>query len=219
MKVFDRDQAQEIAGYSSLRRTNERLLELVRSGLLRPIRFGSGEPAAYTLPGLALQQRGDIPTTLFLRHRLAVNSIYLGAKYRALPESARLVRWVYFEQTLSKTVPLIPDGYLEIESPSSVYPIFLEVDLGTEPLSTWHKKTQLYLNLAISGEFTKLFNHEYFRVLVVAHSERRLANIRSTIADSTSKIFWCSSFESINRDGMWSQVWLRPAGHQRLSLL
>jgi hypothetical protein len=56
-------------------------------------------------------------------------------------------------------------------------------------------------------------------VLVVASSEKRLTNIRTTVAKSTDKIFWFTTFENIHRDGFWSPVWLRPTGGQRLSLL
>jgi hypothetical protein len=75
------------------------------------------------------------------------------------------------------------------------------------------------LQLAVSGEFPKRFRHPQFRVLVIANTERRLANIRSTVAKSTDKIFWFTTFESLNREGFWSPVWLRPAGDQRHSLI
>ena len=97
--------------------------------------------------------------------------------------------------------------------------MFLEVDLGTEALSVWEKKTARYLQLALSGEFQKRFRQPQFRVLVVTASERRLGNIRATVAKSTDKIFWFTTFENINRDGFWSPVWLRPTGNQRQSLL
>jgi hypothetical protein len=97
--------------------------------------------------------------------------------------------------------------------------MFLEVDLGTEALSVWRQKTASYLQLAVSGEFVKRFRQPQFRVLAVANSERRLANIRATIAKSTDKIFWFTTFDVINRDGFWSPGWLRPSGDQRYSLL
>ncbi len=97
--------------------------------------------------------------------------------------------------------------------------MFLEVDLGTEALSVWQQKTATYLQLAVSGEFLKRFRQSQFRVLVVANSDRRLANIRSLVAKSTDKVFWFATLESINRDGFWSPVWLRPTGEQRQSLL
>ncbi len=73
--------------------------------------------------------------------------------------------------------------------------MFLEVDLGTEALKVWQQKTASYLQLALSGEFLKKFRQPQFRVLVVANSERRLANIRGAISKSTDKIFWFTTFE------------------------
>jgi hypothetical protein len=219
MRVIDRDQAKVVAGFQSTRRVNDRLLRLTRAGLLKQIPLGSGEQVAYALAGKSPQPSSAIPAVLFVRHQLAINSIYLLAKYRTLPAGVRLLRWMRFDQPLSKTLPLIPDGYFEIESGAQTRPMFLEVDLGTEALPVWQKKTQLFLQLALSGEFTKIFAQSQFRVLVVANTERRMQNIRATVARSTDKIFWFASQEIIQREGVWSPVWLRPQGDQRQSLL
>jgi hypothetical protein len=218
MRVIDRDQAKVVAGFQSTRRVNDRLLRLTRAGLLKRIPLGSSEQIAYALTGTTPQPSGAIPAVLFVRHQLAINAVYLLAKYRTLPVGVRLVRWMRFDQPLSKTLPLIPDGYFEIESAAQVRPMFLEVDLGTEALPIWQKKTQLYLQLALSGEFTKIFAQSQFRVLVVANTERRVQNIRTAVAKSTDKIFWFASQEAIERDGLWSQMWFRPQGNQRQSL-
>jgi hypothetical protein len=39
------------------------------------------------------------------------------------------------------------------------------------------------------------------------------------IAKSTDKIFWFTTLENIHRDGVWSPVWLRPEGDQRVPLV
>jgi hypothetical protein len=219
MRIIDRDQAKVVAGFHSTRRVNDRLLALTRAGLLKRISLGSSEQTAYALAGTSLQPTNTIPAVLFVRHQLTINAMYLTAKYRALPMGTRLLRWMRFDQPLSKTLPLIPDGYFEIESNGTVRSMFLEVDLGTEALPVWQKKAQLYLHLALSGEFTKIFAQPQFRVLVVANTERRMQNIRATVAKSTDKIFWFAPQETIQREGLWSPVWLRPLGDQRQSLL
>src|SRR5206468_12013041 len=131
----------------------------------------------------------------------------------------RLKGWRAFREPLSASAPIAPDGYFEIESAESIHPMFLEVDRGTEGQRIWKNKTEHYLRLAISGEFAKRFGHERFRVVVVANSKRRVDSIRASIAKQTTKIFWFTTFESINRDGFWSSAWVRPAGDQRRSLL
>jgi hypothetical protein len=219
MRVIDRDQAKVVAGFQSTRRVNDRLLTLSRGGFLKRIPLGSSEQIAYALAGTPPQPSAAIPMVLFVRHQLAVNVVYLLAKYSELPVGVRLLRWVRFDQPLSKTLPLIPDGYFEIESAAQTRPMFLEMDLGTEALPVWQKKTQLYLQLALSGEFTKIFAQSQFRVLVVANTERRMQNIRAAVLKSTDKIFWFTSQETIQRDGLWSPIWLRPQGDQHQSLL
>ncbi len=97
--------------------------------------------------------------------------------------------------------------------------MFCEVDRGTESQKIWTKKVELYLRLATSGEFQRLFSNQRFRVLVVADSERRLLQIRQTVARQTVKIFWFSTLKTINRDGLFAAHWLRPAGDSRVSLL
>ena len=114
---------------------------------------------------------------------------------------------------------MTPDGYFELATANGVRAIFLEVDLGTEALAVWQGKTAYYLQLAISGEFQKRFRQQQFRVLVVTNSVKRLQNIRAVVAKITDKLFWFATFESINREGLWSPVWLRPTGDQRHSLL
>ena len=155
-----------------------------------------------------------------MEHQTSINSIYLALKYSAAPRTnARLRGWATFRQSISESIKLTPDAYFELETGGSIRAAFLEVDLGTEALKVWQQKTAYYLQLAVAGEFARRFRHPQFRVLVVVNSEKRLANIRSVIAKSTDKIFWFTTLETINRDGIWSPTWLRPTGDQRQSLL
>jgi hypothetical protein len=234
MRVVDREQAQLLMGFPSIRRANRRLLILTRAGLLRRIFIADpplGQKALYTLspdggaligarmPGLSLRQ-SRFGTSPFLLHRLAINEFYLDLKYRRLPvPGMELLRWISFREPLTQAIPLIPDGYFEVASGGVTRPMFLEADLGTEALGVWQKKTQLYLQLALSETFTQLFRQPQFRVLVVATTDRRQRNIRSAIAKATDKIFWISTFDRIKQHGFWSTVWLRPSGDRLLPLL
>jgi hypothetical protein len=103
--------------------------------------------------------------------------------------------------------------------PQQIRAAFLEVDLGTEALKIWTAKVRAYIQLAVGGEFERLFQHRQFRVLVVASSERRMKNIRSVVSTATDKMFWLTTFDFINREGFWSAVWLRPRVEQFQSLL
>ena len=226
MKVINREQAELVAGFHSTTRANTRLLSLVRAGLLKRVPTG-GREAIYSPANHAASSHEKHPArrafesgVLFVNHQIAINNVYLTVKYRIAPGAGiRLVRWLTFADTLSKAIPLIPDAYFEIEAASRIIPMFLEVDLGSESVIVWQKKIQLYLQLAVSGEFATLFQQPQFRVLVVTTSLQRLHNIQVAVAKLTTKIFWMTTFQEINHDRFWSPIWHRPIGEQKLSLL
>jgi hypothetical protein len=235
MRIIDRETAKVVAGFRSTRRANARLLQLARAGLLRRYFVGSiahGRKAVYTLSakgselvnsdlgGISRASSRLVVSDAFTAHQTGINQIYVALKYRISPAlHVKLHSWHVFRQQISEAIKLTPDGYVELNAGGSIRPMFLEVDLGTEALSVWKQKASYYLQLAVSGEFQRKFREPQFRVLVVASSERRIKNIRSVVAASTDKIFWFSTFENIDRDGIWSPVWLRPTGDQRHSLL
>ena len=235
MRIIDRETAKLVAGFGSTTRANTRLLQLTQGGVLQRFFVGtlsSGRKAVYTLSPKGAEiiqaefqgiQRGLGRLVLgdrFVEHQSAVNGVYVTLKYRSNPyPDLQLLRWLSFRRELSQAIKLKPDGYFEVQTADSVRAMFLEIDLGTEALSVWQKKTAYYLQFAVSGEFQQRFRRTQFRVLVVACSGRRLANIRATVSKSTDKIFWFTTIDTINRDGFWSPIWLRPTGDQRHSLL
>ena len=231
-RLVDREQFMKFANFKSQTRANVRLLKLTANGFLRRYFLGTlkgGSKALYTLSSKGalaaeVQNRPVIrPKEMllvgdpFVNHQLAINDVHIAARF-ASSETSNAVRFRSFPEPLTKAIPLIPDGYFEFETPLGVRAAVLEVDCGTETLKVWAKKTSLYLQLAISGTFKRLFQQEQFRVLVAVSSERRLQSIRKTIAKQTPKLFWLSTVEQIKREGFWSPVWLRPTGDQKLSL-
>lgn len=235
MRIIDREMTKLVAGFGSTTQVNTRLLELTRDGLLKRFFIGSiasGRKAIYTLTpkgaelvkakfaGIQRPAGRLVVGDRFVEHQTGINEVYLALKYRALPRlDLRLARWLTFRHSISETTKLIPDAYLELQSGTNLRAMFLEVDLGTEALSEWQKKTSYYLQLAVTGEFSNRFRQPQFRVLVVASSDKRLTNIRATVAKSTDKVFWFTTFDTINRDGFWSPIWLRPTGDQHHSLI
>ena len=232
-RLVDREQAMKFAGFHSQTRANVRLLKLTSNGFLRRYFLGTlkgGSKALYTLSakGALVAEVENHPVIRpkesllvgdpFVNHQLSINEVHVAARL-ASAENVKFVRWLSFHHPLTGAIALVPDGYFEIETPSGVHAAFIEVDCGTESLKVWTKKTGLYLQLAISGTFKKLFHHEQFRVLVLATADRRLSSIRKTVRQQTPKIFWFSTLEQIKREGFCSAVWLRPTGDQRLSLL
>jgi hypothetical protein len=234
-KVIDREQAKKIARFNSTTRANDRLLKLTRAGFLRRFFLGTragGTKAIYSLSvkgaqvvqieGRLIKRKNNslLVGDLFVEHQLAVNSVWIEAKFTAVPvPDVQFVRWLAFPAALSKSTPLMPDGYFELKSTSGMYCLFCEVDRGTESLKVWSRKISLYLQLAATGEFQVLFKQSRFRVLVAVSSERRLNILRRTVALHTDKIFWFATLEEINKRGLFAPIWKRPVGEQKVPLL
>jgi hypothetical protein len=227
MRVVDREDAREVAGFYSRTRANTRLLSLVHAGLLVKKAAGTARGGHKYL--YALSRRGaqliDVPyraplwsphTTLAwsptIEHQLAIIRLYLAVKQPRVALRAQLVRWATFVQPISKTIRLIPDAYVELETRDGSRVLFLEVDRGTESLKVWQRKIAAYLTLATSGEFVRRFHQSTFRVAVIAPSVRRLQSIRACVVRQTDKLFWFASPGGHPRDWLWNRTWLRPRG-------
>jgi len=235
MRIIDSAMTKVVAGFGSTTQVSLRLLELTRAGFLRRFfvgTIGSGRKAIYTLApkgaaavnaqlgGIVRPEGRVVAGDRFVDHQSVINEVYLAAKFPRLPNPpAQFRRWHTFRQSISEAIKLTPDGYIEIASGQGIRAMFLEVDLGTEALPIWQQKVAHYLQLAVSGEFTQRFHQPQFRALVVATSDRRLNNIRRVVSKATDKIFWFATIDNINREGIWSSVWLRPSGEDRHSLL
>lgn len=234
-RVLDGEQVRIVAGFASVRRANRRLLKLVRTGLLRRWFVGTERGGVRALYGLSpagahhicegaaglihWKQDALITTSQFLAHQQAVNTVFIQARFQTLPMGVHCTQWLNFKAPISASVPLIPDGYFEIAEGDSVYPMFLEADLGTEPSKVWTRKVERYLKLATSGEYERRFGQKRFRVLALLPSERRLQTVRKTVARRTAKLFWFGTLDDLRREGLWQKIWLRPGGQEKVRLL
>ena len=233
-RVIDREIAKEIAGFASTTRANSRLLKLYRAGFLKRFFVGTeagGRKSLYSLSKKGaeeiqvqvrlIQRKSDslLIGDQFVEHQQDINAIWVQVKFRPIPLlDVQFARFLTFPSPLSKQTPLIPDGYFELNTPSGLACLFCEVDRGTETLKIWAKKISLYLDLAMTGEFQVLFKQSRFRVLVVAHSERRLNILRHAALRHTNKIFWFSTLKQIKREGLFAPIWQRPEGVVMLPL-
>jgi len=233
MRVVDRDQAKAAAGFGSITRVNARLLTLTRAGLLRRFFLGTSgakQKALYTLSAAGgqligaahrgLQRRKDESSMggAFVQHQLALNDIYCTLKFQPIPLArASFVRWLTWDVPLAPS--LLPDGYLELQTPTGVLAAFVEVDLGTERTAIWVEKVRKYLELARTGDYERRFGQSRFRVLVLANSERRMQSIRKSVAALTEIIFWFSTLNLVRAGGFFRSVWLRPKGDEPLPLI
>ncbi len=230
-KLLDREQIQLLLDFKSVTRVNDRLLRLHAAGLLhryflgtraggRKAIYGLSKRGANTIGHAAfwkLQRAEDelLVGEAFVEHQLAVNWCWVSGK---CTPNANLIRFVRFNEPVAKAIPLIPDGYAELNPTGELQPVFLEVDLGTETSRVWDRKVELYLRLATSGEFQQVFSQQRFKVAVVCTSQRRLEILRRVIHKHTPKLFYFSLLATIKRDGLLAPHWLRPEGNARQSL-
>ncbi|HEV2174427.1 MAG TPA: replication-relaxation family protein, partial [Nitrospira sp.] len=214
------------AGFTSTTRANARLLALVRERFLRRFFRGTaagGRAALYMLSprgaayvqvperGLRRSSREMLATDFFVEHQLIVNRLYCSLKFKPIPvPGVSFAEWKTFERPISQELGLIPDGYVELSTPTRPLAAFFEADRGHESKRIWNDKANRYLQLALSGEYQRRFGKSQFRVLVIAHSEGRLRSIRSVIAPLTEKLFWFTSLPDIHTHGFFGPVWLRP---------
>jgi hypothetical protein len=215
--VVDREQAKVLGPFTSTSRANARLLALTRAGLLRRAFLPAGaigRKAIYSLP----QTGGRRLIEGRIAHQLALNRVYLWLAGQP-PALGQLTLWRACTKPIGG-LRLIPDAYTELGGPTGERLLaFVEADCGTEALSVWKRKAEQYVALASSGRFEAEFGQARFRVLVVAPSVRRARTISSAIAEITTKLFWISSFESINCVDVSAPVWLRPEGGAPVPLI
>jgi len=227
-RLLDREQIQQLLSFGSVTRANDRLSRLHTAGLLYRYFIGtiaSGRKALYAVSPrgaasigremvwkLHRAQNELLVGEAGIAHQLAVNWCWISIKRGLNPNQVRFVR---FNEPISRALALAPDGYAELPASEGVQPIFLEVDLTTETSRVWARKVELYLKLATSGEFQGIFCQQRFKVAVVCTSERRLQSLRRTVRKQTTKLFYFSLLETTKRDGFAAPHWLRPEGDAR----
>lgn len=234
LRVVDREQAKIVAGFGSTTRVNARLLLLTRAGLLR--RFFTATSIGGAKALYALTAKGarllDVPLRgprrrkdellvagYFVHHQLMINEIYCTVKYQPIqPDGIRFERWHTFFAPIAHELRLIPDGYMEFDTPAGRVAAFLEVDLGAEHGPVWKEKTENYLQLALREEQGAERILRPFRVLVITNSERRLHSVRAVVSGKTDKIFWFADFNAIRNQSFWAPIWLRPSDNMKRAL-
>ncbi len=227
MRVADREQLKIAAGFNSTTRVNTRLLALARAGLLRRFFLGSGggRKALYSLAPKGAQminvpcrgprrpKNATLVADFFIEHQLRVNDLYCSLKFGANPGSGvRFVNWLAFHEPLVPNIRLIPDGYVEFGTAEGIETAFIEVDLGHEGLAVWKEKARNYVQLALTGSYTRLFRQPRFRVLVLLNSERRMHSVRGAVREVTEKLFWFATLDAAKGEKFFTPAWLRPAG-------
>jgi hypothetical protein len=232
-RIVDREQAKVIGGFHSTTRVNARLLALTKAELLRRFFLGVREGsrrAVYSLSpkgaaligaaphGLRRPKDALLVADFVVVHQLAINDVYVAFRAAGALLDIQLARWISFYEPIAPNLFLIPDAYCELDANGFMMAAFLEADLGHERLKIWTAKVKHYVQFALSGEYSRTFGRDQFRVLVVANSDKRLLSLRNTVASSTQKIFWFATFDAIQSQGPFAPIWIRPHGDEPQSL-
>lgn len=235
LRVIDREAAKIIAPFGSTTRANTRLQALTAHGLM--VRHAVGTVAGGHKYLYALSARGarviEVPHRAVpwnpytglagssgLEHQLRLNALYLQLMHRPSPiRDVRVQTWRTFVRPLADITQLIPDAYIEMDTPIGTRTFFVELDRGTESRRTWRSKAERYLRYALSGAFQATGGVSQFGVLVIAPSARRVHSLRPTVARVTTKLFWFATFEALDADTLWTRIWWRPTGDERHALI
>lgn len=117
---------------------------------------------------------------------------------------------------------LIPDGVYTIQRNNKALLYFLEIDLGTEPLTgrgyTLDHKLQRYAQFFDSGcyqtDLRWLGNFRGFRLTVVLNSDVRLAHLQSLIAAAEHDFVLLSTMGILSEHSVAQHIWANCFGHQ-----
>jgi hypothetical protein len=154
---------------------------------------------------------------LFLNHRLQLNETRLSfaLAINANPDM-RLELW-RTEPELSGS-PLIPDAYCRYSFQGKVFSFFFELDRSTESHRRFKAKIHEYLNYGLTGSYQREYGFKFFRVLIAAPSDARLANLQKLIAGITNKMFWLAATSEIRPETLFGPIWQRPGKDGRFAL-
>lgn len=167
---------------------------------------------------------------LFLEHTLAVSEfrVCLDVALKGKREELLFyqrgdrshLRRISAEGTRKKYFVVAPDAFFGIQSGRGKHIFFLEADMGTETLSRFSEKVVAYKRYWKSRMYTEEYGFNHFRVLTVAESERRLANlIQATGKAGGRQMFLFTTFEAIQQRSPLGRIWLSPFEDLPTSLL
>ena len=113
-----------------------------------------------------------------------------------------------------------PDAFLGIQTGRGKCIFFLEVDMGTETLTRFAEKIVAYKRYWKSRQYTEEYGFNHFRVLTVAESERRLANLRRATGNAGGqRMFLFTTFRALQSNSPLGCIWLSPLSDSPISLL
>lgn len=235
-KLLSRSQIQRLLGFGATTRVNFRLQKLFHNGYLRryflPMLKGSSQ-AIYTLdtagvPVAAERLGKDVkdfwrPKTLhpfFLAHQLAVNDVRIAFDLAARTnDDHQLLQYLTEEEAYDRFFfgshwrSLTPDAFLRYRVGRQVLSAFVEVDRATMPNRRFKEKVERYFAYDVSGRYAERYRGQRFRVLIVAPSPTRLANLKQVATQVAQRHCWFTTLPQIQKQGALAPIW-RAVGRE-----
>lgn len=212
-RLLRRDQIERLF-FTQTSSCNQRLMRLYQHGYLerifKPVSFGSSQ-AVYALDKngadsvakelgidrtkINWKRKNNKVEMLFLEHTLAISEFYtnLILSLRKRPD-IELLFWKRESKELNDRVPdpegrrkyltVSPDAFFGIQTPPGKSYFFLEVDMGTMPLTRFKTKIIAYRQYWKTGKYTERYRFRSFRMITVANTERRLENLQKVTREA-----------------------------------
>ena len=131
-----------------------------------------------------------------------------------------LVRRVSDPVGKKKYLVVAPDAFFGVQAEKGKYIFFVEVDLGTESLKRFQEKVIAYKQYWKSKKFKEEYGFNHFRVLTVAESETRLANLINATGKVGGKyMFVFTTFAGLHNVGIFEPIWLAPVSREGIKII
>ncbi|MCD4653579.1 replication-relaxation family protein [bacterium] len=114
-------------------------------------------------------------------------------------------------------VPLVPDGFVGINTPQGRMQAFVEIDRGTIGHKKFLLKQRGYFKWWQEGRYIEKYGERNFRILIVTTNPRRMANLIKTTmrvkeTNQGSGFFWFTTFDHIipeNPAKILEPIWIQ----------
>jgi len=135
-------------------------------------------------------------------------------------QEVELVRWLHEPQiSLNGKGKLGPDAFFQVVYDEKLFSFFMEYDRGTMSVGRFvNEKVGAYLNMIRSGIHKQAFGINYFAVLTVVSSNRRLISLHKAVSRRIKGLFWFVEREHAISENITKPIFVKSGGNIRKSL-
>lgn len=169
-------------------------------------------------------------TPTHINHLLTINRVLIAfqaalaqAEEKGIIESFKLLRTEPKRSKLTVTIRTdagrrreasdVPDAILPVIFQDGSYGLFfIEVDRATMTTRRWQDKIVVYREYARSPELKKKYRTNWFILLTVTTSDRRIDSLASATVQVGGKCgYWFTTLEQVEPDTAMSKLWTRAS--------